>query len=174
MYENQSGEFVCWYWGLKGLNYMGALRYKFYLWVVKIIGFWASDLYEYLRRKVVNPMQLRYIFSISLWNEKNITFVRSIGSITSHYSCSLFGRHSKGKKDGIWAWECAHRLHSNTQTQETAEIEPQRNATRIKDKICYPSRPHTSDVIDLDEKSPPDNSCFMKRTDLSQLIVVAS
>ena len=55
-----------------------------------------------------------------------------------------------------------------------AEIEPKRNATRIKDKICYPSRPHTSDVIDLDEKSPPDNSCFMKRTDLSQLIVMAS
>lgn len=55
-----------------------------------------------------------------------------------------------------------------------AEIEPKRNMTRIKDKIFYPSRPHTSNVIDLDEKTLPDNSHFMKRADLSQLIVMAS
>ena len=55
-----------------------------------------------------------------------------------------------------------------------AEIEPKRNMTRIKDKICYPSRPHTSNVIDLDEKTLRDNSHFMKRADLSQLIVMAS
>lgn len=59
-------------------------------------------------------------------------------------------------------------------SQEMAEIVPKRNTTRIKDKICYPSWPHTSNVIDLDEKTLPDNSHFMKRADLSQLIVMAS
>ena len=59
-------------------------------------------------------------------------------------------------------------------TQEMAEIERKRNTTRMKDKICYPSRPRTSNVIDLDEKTLPDNSHFMKRVDLRQLIVMAS
>lgn len=36
------------------------------------------------------------------------------------------------------------------------------------------SRPRTSNVIDLDEKTLPDNSHFMKRVDLRQLIVMAS
>lgn len=62
---------------------------------------------------------------------------------------------------------------SNAWTKEMAEIEPKRNTTRIKDKICYPSRPNTSNVIDLDEKTLPDNSHTMKRADLSQLIVMA-
>ena len=58
--------------------------------------------------------------------------------------------------------------------QEMAEIERKRNTTRMKDKICYPSWPRTSNVIDLDEKTLPYNSHFMKRVDLRQLIVMAS
>lgn len=65
---------VCWYWGLKGLNYMEALGNKFYLWVLKIMGFWASDLYECLRRGAVNPIQLQCTFSIKFvkWKKLNI------------------------------------------------------------------------------------------------------
>lgn len=86
---------------------MEALGNKFYLWVSKIIiGFWASDLYECLCRGAVNPIQLQCTFSIKFVKWKNLTFMRNIGSITSHYSHSLFGRCLKGEREGIWAWEC--------------------------------------------------------------------
>lgn len=89
--------------GLEGVKLHGSTGEQILSLSVKNDGFWASDLYECLCRGAVNPIQLQCTF---LWNEKNLTFMRNIGSITSHYSHSLFGRCLKGEREGIWAWKC--------------------------------------------------------------------